>query len=209
MIIAIDGPAASGKGTLGKRLAAHYGLAHLDTGLLYRAVAYHVLQAGHDLGDEEAATKAAQGLDVAALDEHTLRGRPMGDAASIVSAFSGVRTALLALQRDFARDPRGAVLDGRDIGTIICPQADVKLFVTATAEERAKRRFRELHARGEETNLDDVLTDILRRDARDSQRSSAPLRQAEDAHLLDSTTLDADETLAKAISLIDAIAPAK
>src|SRR6478736_8615002 len=175
MIIAIDGPAASGKGTLAKRLAMHYGLPHLDTGLLYRAVARALMDFEHPLNDEAAAVRAAQAMELAHLEEDRLRGREMGEAASVVAAIPAVRAALVDWQRAFARRPEGAVLDGRDIGTVICPDATVKIFVTATPEERARRRFRELAGRGEDVTLESILDDIRRRDARDSGRSAAPL----------------------------------
>src|SRR5690606_21977097 len=199
MIIAIDGPAASGKGTLGRRLAAHFGLPHLDTGLLYRAVAHRLLTAGEALDDVTAAAAAARELDLAGLDESVLRGREMGEAASIVAAMPSVREALVALQRAFAGQPGGAVLDGRDIGTVICPGADVKLFVTASAEERARRRWRELVARGEPADEAAILEDIRRRDRRDAERPTAPLAVASDAHQLDTTHLDADGAFAAAL----------
>ena len=205
MIIAIDGPAASGKGTLAKRLAVHYELPHLDTGLLYRAVARVLLDAGRALTDAAAATQAAQGLDPATLSDPHLRGREMGEAASVVSAFPPVRTALLDLQRRFAAQPGGAVLDGRDIGTVVCPQADIKLFVTASAEERARRRHEELAARGDPTSQADVLADIRRRDERDATRSTAPLRAAPDAVVLDTTQLDAEAAFAAAVALVDRV----
>lgn len=201
MIIAIDGPAASGKGTLARRLAAHFGLPHLDTGLLYRAVARDLLDRGRDLADEDAAAAAAAELDSARLDEGRLRGREMGEAASIVSAHTPVRTALLHLQRRFAGRDGGAVLDGRDIGTVVCPDADVKLFVTASPEIRAERRHRELLAGGEESGYEAVLADIRRRDARDQGRSTAPLRPAADAALLDTTTLDAEAAFQAALRI--------
>ena len=202
MIIAIDGPAASGKGTLGKRVAAHYGFHHLDTGLLYRAVALALLDRGHPLDDAAAATAAARRLEVAALDEVRLRRRGLAEAASVVSAHTEVRAALLELQRAFARRPPGAVLDGRDIGTIVCPDADVKLFVTATAEERARRRALELRAAGLDVDEAAILADIRRRDERDSNRPVAPLRPAPDAILLDTTNLDIDAAFRAAIDLI-------
>ena len=205
MIIAIDGPAASGKGTLAKRLAVHYELPHLDTGLLYRAVARVLLDAGRALTDAAAATQAAQGLDPAALSDPHLRGREMGEAASVVSAFPPVRAALLDLQRRFAAQPGGAVLDGRDIGTVVCPQADIKLFVTASAEERARRRHEELASRGDPTSQADVLADIRRRDERDATRSTAPLRAAPDAVVLDTTQLDAEAAFAAAVALVDRV----
>jgi cytidylate kinase len=203
MIIAIDGPAASGKGTLGKRLAAHYGLRHLDTGLLYRAVAKAVLDAGHSPQDSPRAAAAAHALDPARFDEVALKSHAIGEAASVVSAIPEVRAALLTLQRSFAQAPPGAVLDGRDIGTVICPDAEVKIFVTAKPEVRARRRVLEFQARGEPIDEADVLADILRRDERDSARAVAPLRPASDAHVLDTTTLDADAAFQAAVKLID------
>ncbi|MBM6595046.1 (d)CMP kinase [Microvirga pudoricolor] len=205
MIIAIDGPAASGKGTLGKRLAAHFGFAHLDTGLLYRAVARTLLDRGLDLTDEAAATDAALNLDVGHLDDDSrLRGAEMGEAASVVSAFQPVRDALLAFQRQFGARPPGAVLDGRDIGTVVCPNADVKLFITATPEERARRRHRELAGRGETVAYESILADIRRRDERDMNRATAPLKAASDALTLDTTHLDAEATFQAALGLVEA-----
>lgn len=204
MIIAIDGPAASGKGTLGKRIAKHYGLAHLDTGLLYRAVAHALVQAGKPLTDEAEAAIAARKLDIEGLDEEQLRGAEMGAAASRVAAFPGVRAALVQLQRAYAARPEGAVLDGRDIGTVICPDAEVKLYVTASAEERANRRFRELSGRGDPITYDQVLADIRARDERDTNRAVSPLRQAEDAALLDTTKMDIDAAFRAAVAIVDA-----
>lgn len=203
MIVAIDGPAASGKGTLAKRLALHYGLPHLDTGLLYRATARALLDVDHSLTDEKAAVRAAQSLDLAHLDETRLRGRAMGEAASVVAAIPAVRTALVAWQRSFAHRPEGAVLDGRDIGTVICPTATAKIFVTATPEERARRRFRELAGRGEDVTLEAILDDIRRRDARDGGRTTAPLTAAPDARLLDTTSLDIEQTFRAAVDIVD------
>ena len=203
MIVAIDGPAASGKGTLAKRLAAAYGLPHLDTGLLSRATARVVLDAGAAIDDRAAAVGAAQRLDPLTLDETRLRGKEMGEAASVVAAVPEVRAALLAIQRAFAGRPGGAVLDGRDIGTVICPDADVKIFVTATSETRAERRWRELVGRGETADLGAVLDDIRRRDARDSDRASAPLRPAADAVLLDTTELDVEAAFARARRIVE------
>ncbi|KAA5601954.1 (d)CMP kinase [Blastochloris sulfoviridis] len=202
MIIALDGPAASGKGTLAKKIAGQFGLPHLDTGLLYRAVARGVLDRGADPGDTAAAAAVAAALDVAALDEDRLRGAEMGEAASRVAAIPAVRAALFDLQRAFAARPGGAVLDGRDIGTVICPDATVKIFVTATPEVRAERRYRELQGRGESIAFADVLADIRRRDARDSSRTAAPLAAAADAHLLDTTTLDIDAAFQTALGII-------
>jgi cytidylate kinase len=203
MIIAIDGPAASGKGTLAKRLAAHYGLPHLDTGLLYRGVARVLLDRGDPLDDAALATAVASALDMGALDEARLRGREMGEAASVISAYPGVRTALLELQRRFAEQPGGAVLDGRDIGSVVCPGAQAKLFVTASPEERAARRHRELASRGDPTTFEAVLADIRRRDERDSTRSAAPLVVPPGGVVLDTTSLDPDGALAAAVALVE------
>jgi CMP/dCMP kinase len=203
MVIAIDGPAASGKGTLARRLAHHYGLPHLDTGLLYRAVALTLIDAGAPLDDEAAAARAAASLIADRLADPRLRERAMGEAASRISGIPAVRAALLAWQQRFAGTPDGAVLDGRDIGTVICPDARVKLFITASAEERARRRHRELTARGEEATLAAILADIQARDARDASRSAAPLKAAADAVVLDTTELDADEAFAAARAVVD------
>src|SRR5262245_27738595 len=202
MIIAIDGPAASGKGTLGKRLAAHFGLRHLDTGLIYRAVAKAMIDAGHRLDDVAQAAAAARALDPTRFDEVALKRHEIGEAASVVSAFPDVRAALLAFQREFGRTPPGAVLDGRDIGTIIFPDADVKIFVEATAEERARRRALEL---GGQVNEADILADIRRRDERDKNRAVAPLKPAPDAHLLDTTHLDIDAAFRAAVDIVEAV----
>jgi CMP/dCMP kinase len=203
MIIAIDGPAASGKGTLGKHLAVHFGLPHLDTGLLYRAVARTVLDQGLPLTDQEGAEQAAIHLDTALLDDPRLRGAEMGDAASIVSAFQPVRDALLEFQRQFAGQATGAVLDGRDIGTVVCPLADVKLYITAAPEERARRRHLELLARDQPAEFTAILEDIRRRDERDATRATAPLKPAEDAIILDTTQLDADAVFRTALDLVE------
>jgi CMP/dCMP kinase len=205
MIIAIDGPAASGKGTLAKRLAAHFGLRHLDTGLLYRAVAKSLLDAGAALEDEAHAVEAAKSLDAARLNEATLKARGMAEPASIVSTMPGVRTALVELQRRFAGAPPGAVLDGRDIGTVICPQADVKIFVDAAPEVRARRRVAALAADGVAVDEATILADILRRDERDKTRSVAPLKPAADAHLLDTTHLGIDAAFRAAVDIIEAV----
>jgi len=204
VIIAIDGPAASGKGTLGKKLAAHYRLRHLDTGLIYRAVAKAVIDAGKRPDDAAAAVAAARALDPASFDEAALKIPAIGEAASVVSAIPEVRAALLAFQRDFAAKPPGAVLDGRDIGTVICPDADVKIFVTATPETRARRRAAEYRAAGRNITDEAVLADIRSRDERDSNRSVAPLKQAPDAHLLDTTHLDIDAAIRAAIDIVEA-----
>ena len=204
MIIAIDGPAASGKGTLGKRLAAHYGLRHLDTGLIYRAVAKALLDAGRRPDDVAAAVAAARALDPAHFDEAALKGPVIGEAASIVSAIPEVRAALVAFQRDFAAKPPGAVLDGRDIGTVICPNADCKIFVTAMPQVRARRRAAEYQAQGQAIDEAAVLVDIAKRDERDQNRAAAPLKQAPDAHLLDTTHLDIDAAIRAAIDIVEA-----
>jgi cytidylate kinase len=204
MIIAIDGPAASGKGTLGKRLSEHFGFAHLDTGLLYRAVARVMLDRELDLTDRDAAHEVARNLDVTHLDDPRLRGAQMGEAASVVSGYQPVRDALLAFQRQFAEQPPGAVLDGRDIGTVVCPHADVKLFITAAPEERARRRHLELQKRGEQTVYETILQDIRRRDERDMNRATAPLKPAADAITLDTTHLDADAAFQAALDLVKA-----
>lgn len=203
MIIAIDGPAASGKGTISKRLAAHYGLPHLDTGLIYRAVGRLVMDRGQALTDAAAAEAAARDLRLDALDETRLRGKEMGEAASLVAAVPGVRAALLAAQRAFAAQPGGAVLDGRDIGTIVCPQAAVKIFVVASAEERARRRTRELLGRGEAADEAEILADIRKRDARDAGRTDAPLVAAADAVTLDTTALGVEAAVAAAIAIAE------
>jgi cytidylate kinase len=203
MIIAIDGPAASGKGTLARRLAAHFGLRQLDTGLIYRAVAKALLDAGHPLDDTAHAVAAAGALDPAGFDEKTLKGHALGEAASIVSAIPDVRAALLAFQRDFAATPPGAVLDGRDIGTVVCPDADVKIFVVAAPDVRARRRAAELKAAGQAADEPTILADILRRDARDRSRTIAPLAAAPDAHELDTTALDIDAAARAAIELVE------
>ena len=205
IIIAIDGPAASGKGTLGKRLAAHYGLRHLDTGLLYRAVAKALLDEGTPLDDRAAAAAAARALDASAFDEKVLKSHAVGEAASLVSAIPEVRDALLDFQRDFGRSPPGAVLDGRDIGTVIFPDAEVKILVTATAQERARRRTLELKAAGSKVSEAEILADILRRDERDTKRAVAPLKAAPDAHLLDTTHLDIDAAFRAAVAIVEAV----
>jgi cytidylate kinase len=202
MIVTLDGPAASGKGTLARNLAKHLGLPHLDTGLLYRSVAEKLLTAGHALGDGQAALEAARRVDLANLDRDRLSGSALGEAASRVAAMPEVRAALLKLQQDFARRPEGAVLDGRDTGTVIAPEAEVKIFVTASAEVRAGRRYRELMARGENISLEQVLADIRRRDERDSGRAAAPLKPAPDAVLLDTTLLDIEAAFREVLNIV-------
>ncbi len=204
MIITVDGPAASGKGTLAKKLAAHYGLPHLDTGLLYRGVGYLMLEAGHPLDDVAASARIAEALDLSKIDHEKLRSDEIGEAASKVAAIPGVRAALLKLQQDFARQPGGAVLDGRDTGTVIAPDADVKLFVTASPEVRAKRRHIELASRRQPTEYCEVIADIRKRDERDSGRAIAPLKPAPDAVLLDTTQLDIEAAFRAAIQIVEA-----
>jgi cytidylate kinase len=207
MIITIDGPAAAGKGTLARRLAMALDFAYLDTGALYRAVGLSMLLAGGDPGDKKSAVEAAENLDRAMLDHPDLRGDAAANAASKVAAIPAVRKVLLAFQRHFAADPpggkAGAILDGRDIGTVVCPKADVKLFVTASAEARAERRLKELRGRGIEAIHSTVLQDMKERDARDQARAVAPLVPAEDAHILDTTDLDADEAFEQALAIVD------
>ena len=204
MIIAIDGPAASGKGTLAKRLAAHYGYHHLDTGVIYRAVARALISQALDLRDEAAAVQAAQSLNPATFDDPALKSHDVGSAASIVSAIPAVRAALLEFQRDFAGKPPGAVLDGRDIGTVICPNAEVKIFVVADPKIRARRRTLEALDRGETANEAAILADILARDERDQNRAVAPLKPAKDAYLLDNSHLDIEGGVRAAIDIIEA-----
>ena len=202
-VIAIDGTFASGKGTLGKGLAAHYGLPYLDTGKLYRATAKRVLDASGDVDNSKDGTRAANLITPDELSDPILKSGPIGAAASKVSVHPDVRTALFEFQRNFAK--AGGVLDGRDIGTVICPDADVKLYVTATQIERAKRRHKELRGYGEALSVDDVLSQLIERDTRDSTRAIAPLKPAEDAHLLDTTGLTIEEVLQAAIEICDAV----
>ena len=203
MIIAVDGPAASGKGTIARALARHYGLPHLDTGLLYRAVALTVRRLDLDPA-KEADAVAACGFDDALLADPELRSDAIGQLASIVSAHPLVRAALLQRQKRFARQPGGAVLDGRDIGTVIAPDADAKLFVKATPQIRAQRRHKELQGHGSQVSFDKVLADIRARDARDSGRSTAPLVMADDAALLDTSFLSIEASVQKAVALVEA-----
>ena len=205
MIIAIDGPAASGKGTLAKRLAQHYGYRHLDTGVIYRAVAYALMSTGADLRNEALAVSAALALDPQKFDDPALKSQQAGEAASVVSTIPRVREVLVDFQRQFAAGPPGAVLDGRDIGTVICPDADVKIFVVADPKVRAHRRTLEARGRGEETDEAAVLEDILKRDERDRNRSVAPLKPAQDAYLLDNTNLDIEAGVRAAIDIVEAV----
>jgi CMP/dCMP kinase len=203
MIIAVDGPTASGKGTVAKALSEHYGLKRLDTGSLYRAVGLAVLDAGRDPSDAEAAVAAAEALDLGAIDESRIRSSAAGVAASHVAAIPDVRVVLRRAQRAFAADPKGAVLDGRDIGTVICPDAEVKLFVTASLDERARRRHAELRARGEQISFEELRGQIADRDERDINRADSPLRQADGAYLLDTTGLSIEAAAAAAFAIVD------
>jgi len=204
LLIAVDGRAASGKGTIARALATHFGLPHMDTGLLYRAVAVSLLRFGGDPGSEFEAVRAVAGLNQVGPEDPELRAEIAGSIASRISAYPGVRAALIERQRAFAGLPSGAVLDGRDIGTVIAPHATAKLFVTASAEVRAARRVAELLSRGIPAHFDDVLIDIRGRDARDEGREAAPLIRAPDADLLDTSELGVDEAIARAIALVEA-----
>lgn len=203
VIIAVDGPLASGKGTIARALGARFGVPHLDTGALYRAVAVAMIEKGLPPEDADAAEAAARTLDVSAIDESKIRTAGAGVAASVVSAHPKVRAALLDVQRTFASQPGGAVLDGRDIGTVICPDADVKLFVTADEESRAWRRRAELVNRGEEISFEQVLGQLRQRDARDASRADAPMLKAEDALELDTSEMSVDEAVREAIRLVE------
>jgi len=202
MIIAVDGPAASGKGTIARALAAHYGLPHMDTGLLYRAVALNLWRWGGDPASEFEALRACDGA-VADSDDPELRSEPVSAIASRISAYPSVRAALLDRQQEFARQEGGAVLDGRDIGTVVAPEAPVKLFVTAAAEVRAQRRCRELEGRGMPAHYEDVLKDIRARDERDTGRAVAPLLPAEDSMCLDTSELDPQQAVTAAIRMVE------
>jgi len=206
MIIAIDGPAAAGKGTLAKRLAAHFDYAHLDTGSIYRATGVKVMKDGIDMDDAEACAAAARALTPEDLASDGLRTEEAGQAASKVSAIPEVRAALLAFQRDFAANPpggkKGAVLDGRDVGTVVCPDAPVKLFVTASVEVRAERRYKELQEKGDTAIYARVLAELKERDDRDTNRAVAPLKPADDAHLIDTSEMDADQAFDRALKIV-------
>ena len=203
MIIAIDGPAAAGKGTLAQRLAKHYKLPYLDTGLLYRLLGKVMIERKLDPDDAAAASITALNLDLSQLADPNLRGREAGEIASRVSIHAGVRAALLKFQRDFANQPGGAVLDGRDIGTVICPRADVKIYVTATAEVRARRRTDELLAKGRSVRYRTILSEIKERDERDAGRRTAPLAQAPDAYLLDTSHLNPEQAFQAAVAIVE------
>jgi cytidylate kinase len=204
MIIAIDGTNSSGKGTLAKRLAKHFGLPHMDTGLLYRAVALAAMRAGISLADEKACAAVAADIDLGDFEESELRAAGVGNGASVVATLGAVRRELLDVQRKFARKKGGAVLDGRDIGTVIAPDADVKLWVDASVEERARRRFIEFSSRAEKVTQAEVLTQLKERDARDAGRKDAPMKPADDAIWIDTTRMTPDECLAKAIEIVEA-----
>jgi CMP/dCMP kinase len=203
-VVAIDGPAASGKGTLSRRIAAHYGFRHLDTGLTYRAVAKALIDSGQPLDDEAAAVEAARTFDISDMQRDVLADHDIGEAASKVAVMPGVRRALVERQRIFAARPPGAVLDGRDIGTVVCPDAPVKLFVTASPEVRARRRYHEILGNGGKAEEADILADILKRDERDMGRADSPLRPAEDAHLLDTSEMTIEAAFRAARAHIDA-----
>jgi cytidylate kinase len=202
-VIAVDGAAASGKGTIAARLAQRFGLPHLDTGLLYRAVGVSLIRAASDLSDEDAAAAAARSLDLTRLGDPALTSAEAGEAASRVAALPQVRAALIALQQDFARQPGGAVLDGRDIGTVIAPDAPAKLYMDAAPEVRAKRRWLQTSARGEPRSLEETLEDLKRRDARDAGRADAPMRRAADAVLLDTTEMTIDAAFDEALRHVE------
>lgn len=204
IVIAVDGPAAAGKGTLSRLLAGHYGLHHLDTGLTYRATAKALLDRGLPLDDEDLAADIARTLDLRRLDRSVLSAHDIGEAASKVAVIPKVRRALVEAQRAFAATAPGAVLDGRDIGTVVCPNALIKFYVTASPEVRARRRHDEISANGGSADLDGILADIIKRDARDSERADSPLRPAPDAHLLDTTKMSIETAFEAARILMDA-----
>lgn len=204
-VIAIDGPAASGKGTLARSLAGHYHLPYLDTGLTYRAVADAILKDNLPLDDEDLAVKIAKSLNLSALDPHYLSSNDIGEAASKVAVMPRLRETLVHRQRKFSENQRGAVLDGRDIGTVVCPNATVKLYIIASPQARAERRFREIIGKGEQADYEVILADLIRRDARDMNRAQSPLKPAEDAHLLDTTKLSIEGAFNAACAVIDPI----
>lgn len=203
MIIAIDGPLASGKGTLARALALHFGLPHLDTGSIYRATALVLIKNNIDPNDKAAAIKAAQNLDMSNIIDSELRTAQVGAGASVVAAIPEVRKALFDFQRNFASNPKGAVLDGRDIGTVICPDADFKFFVTARPEVRAQRRLKELHAAGDNITIEELTAQIIERDYRDANRADAPLKPTETSIMLDTSDMGIDEVIAKAIATVE------
>ncbi|MCB1458231.1 MAG: (d)CMP kinase [Nitratireductor sp.] len=204
LIIAIDGPAASGKGTLARKLAAHYGIPHLDTGLTYRAVGHALMQVGLPLDREELAEEVARNIDLGRLDREILSAHEIGEAASQVAVMPAVRKALVEAQRQFAASGKGAVLDGRDIGTVVCPDATVKLYVTASPEIRASRRHDEIVGSGGKADRAQILADIIKRDERDIGRTDSPLRPADDAHLIDTSKMDIETAFREALALVQA-----
>ena len=204
-IIAIDGPAASGKGTLARKLASHYGFSYLDTGLTYRAVADELLKRRLPLNDEDIALKTASLIDFGSLDRAHLSEHEIGEAASKVAVMGRLRKTLVDMQKAFAEQSKGTVLDGRDIGTVVCPDADVKLYIIATPEVRAERRYNEMVGKGEKANYNAILADLKRRDERDMKRAESPLKPAKDAHLLDTTKLSIEGAFAAACAIIDPI----
>jgi cytidylate kinase len=206
LVIAIDGPAASGKGTLARRLAQHFGLRHLDTGLTYRAVGYALLSAGLPLDHEELAEEAARHVSLTGLDRDVLAAHAIGEAASRVAVMPGVRRILVAKQREFANEPPGAVLDGRDIGTVVCPHAAVKLYVIASPQVRAQRRLEEILRSGGTADYATILADIERRDARDTGRTDSPLRPARDSHLIDTSEMGIEAAFRTALSIVEQVA---
>ncbi len=205
LLIAIDGPAASGKGTLARRLADYYHLPHLDTGLTYRAVAWDLLRNGQSLDDEASAIEAGRHVDLSNLDKHALSAHGVGEAASRVAVIPELRRILVDKQRDFARQPGGAVLDGRDIGTVVAPEADVKLYITASPEVRAQRRLRDIEGRGGSADVSEILADIRRRDERDMGRADSPLKPAADAHLLDTSDMSIEAAFRAARAIVDGV----
>ena len=204
-IIAIDGPAASGKGTLARKLASHYGFSYLDTGLTYRAVADELLKRHLPLDDEDIAVKTASLIDFGSLDRAHLSEHEIGEAASKVAVMGRLRKTLVDMQKAFAKQSKGAVLDGRDIGTVVCPDANVKLYIIATPEVRAERRYKEMMEKGEKADYNAILADLKRRDERDMNRAESPLKPAKDAHLLDTTKLSIEGAFAAACAIIDPI----
>lgn len=205
LVIAIDGPAASGKGTIARMLARHFDLPHLDTGLTYRAVAYALMQVGLPLDDATLASQVAQNLELSNLDKGVLSSHEIGEAASKIAVMSDVRALLVEAQRRFAKNGKGAVLDGRDIGTVVCPDANVKLYITASSEVRAHRRFDEIINNGGKADLENILAELQKRDARDMGRKDSPLIPAEDAHLIDTTKMDIETAFKHVLAIIDEV----